>query len=461
MKYFFLCITTMLCISASWAGDTRLDKDGMLMVDGERRFVLGLYQTADNDAFAEEVAGAGFNLIRAKANATSLDRAQKAGLQCWIPIGNWAVENQNQSDKLSELINKYKSHPALAVWEGPDEILWNIWWRRYNRAQERWKNVNNAFSNFQGSDEEQSKLKELKILWERYRSSGRYALTEDIEEKMRLTLGMKSASEKLSEWHTHIPALMKKLNQGSKIIKDNDPEHVIWFNYAPRNTLEDLNKFDSVTDIVGCDIYPVPFGPDNGHSDIRDRRISCVGSYTHRMAASAPGKPVWMVLQGFGWDDLLDYKPEKSRPRPTFKQTRFMAYDAIVNGAQGILYWGTFAPEPNSELWSDIKKVVSELDGLQRFLSAKDANDGITIKEYPRYGSAEKGIVLLAKESKGDYAFIVINEADEPIVFDICGLKSINGRSVKILNEPEVLTVKNGCLKYGLPGRSVSVLLSR
>ncbi len=461
MRYFFVFMTTMFCISASWAGNTMLDKDGMLMVNGERRFVLGLYQTADNDDFAQEAAGAGFNLIRANANAESLDRAQKAGLQCWIPVGNWAVADQNQKDKLSELINKHKSHPALAVWEGPDEILWNVWWLRWNRAQVRWKEVNNALKNFKGSNEEQSQLRELQTQWERYRSSGRYAQAEEIEDQMRLTLGMKSASEKLSDWYMHIPALMQQLNQGSKIVRDNDPEHVIWFNHAPRNTLDDLKKFQNVADIVGCDIYPVPFGPKVGHSDLQERNISSVGSYTRRMAASAPGKPVWMVLQGFGWDDLLDAKPETTRPRPTYQQTRFMAYDSIVNRARGILYWGTFAPEPNSELWNDIKKVVSELSELQRFLSAKDANSKITLKECHRYGSDEKGVVLLAKKVKDDYAFIIVNEAVEPIEFEISGLQSINGRKIEILNDPETLTVKKGCLNYALPGQSVAVLLSQ
>lgn len=454
---------TLLCFSIgiSWAVDTALDEDGMLLANGERRFVIGLYQNAETSEFAGEAAGAGFNLIRSNADIAELDRAEAAGLMCWIPVGNWAVESDDLKESLKAVIDKYKSHPALAVWEGPDEILWNVWWLRWNRALDRWREVNNALKAFEGSEKDRDTLNEWKSMWERYRAGGRYAQAEAIEEKIRSLLGMNPAEETLSEWSVHLPRLFDQVREGSKIVRANDADHVIWFNHAPRNTLRDLRQFEPVADIIGCDIYPIPFGPMVGHSDLRDKTMSCVGAYTRRMAESAPGKPVWMVLQGFGWDDLSEDKPAETRPRPTFAQTRFMAYDAIVNKARGILYWGTFVLESEATLWKSIKQVVSELNGLQRFLSAKDANQAVTITELPRYGSAEKGVVLLAKQSNGDWSFFVVNEADEPIAFEIGRLDSLNGRTVEILNETETLTVEQGRISYGLPGQSVAVLLVR
>ena len=79
------------CLLASavftWAGATKMDEDGMLLVDGKRCFILGLYEEAKDDSFAKDVAQAGFNLIRVGADKESLDRAAKYGLNAWIPLG--------------------------------------------------------------------------------------------------------------------------------------------------------------------------------------------------------------------------------------------------------------------------------------------------------------------------------------------------------------------------------------
>ena len=33
-----------------------------------------------------------------------------------------------RQQKLAETAKLLSSHPALLVWEGPDELLWNNWW---------------------------------------------------------------------------------------------------------------------------------------------------------------------------------------------------------------------------------------------------------------------------------------------------------------------------------------------
>ena len=57
------------------------------------------------------------------------------------------------------------------------------------------------------------------------------------------------------------------------------------------------------------------------------------------MAAGA--KPVWTTLQ-IAWSGIL---PSKSKPGivprfPTLHEERFMAYQAIVNGARGLMFFG-------------------------------------------------------------------------------------------------------------------------
>ena len=80
-----------------------------------------------------------------------------------------------------------------------------------------------------------------------------------------------------------------------------------------------------------------------------------------------------MVLQGFSWE-MLRKEEERDATKilfPTLHQARFMAYNAIIHGANGIVYWGmSYTPQP-SEFWTNLKKVTKEVGGLEEVLSAK------------------------------------------------------------------------------------------
>jgi hypothetical protein len=72
-----------------------------------------------------------------------------------------------------------------------------------------------------------------------------------------------------------------------------------------------------------------------------NRDISVVGDVTRKLAAAAGAKPVWMTLQ-IAWSGIL---PSKQHPGivprfPTFEEERFMAYQAIADGARGLAFFG-------------------------------------------------------------------------------------------------------------------------
>lgn len=63
-----------------------------------------------------------------------------------------------------------------------------------------------------------------------------------------------------------------------------------------------------------------------------------VGEYTRKMMEVADGKmPVWMILQ-IAWSGVI--KPGKTLRFPTFPEERFMVYQAIINGARGLIFFG-------------------------------------------------------------------------------------------------------------------------
>jgi hypothetical protein len=266
---------------------------------------------------------------------------------------------------------------------------------------------------------------------------------------------------------TTAPARAKELADGLlagyELIRRMDPVRPVWINHAPRNTIADLAYFNRAANIVGCDIYPVPEVPQNGHSDLANRRISCVGDYTYRMQAAAPAKPVWMVLQGFGWHDLREgsSQPPETGRRPTYDETRFMAYDAIVHGAKGILYWGTHSVEKPSPFWTDLTRVARELSQLHPILAAPRETLSAQIVIEPTPHSADKGIALLAKRLGNDVALIVVNEFQAPLTFTVSPLPFPDGTVLRDIAGSRTVTVENRQLRYRLRGYDAAVLVQQ
>ena len=136
-----------------------------------------------------------------------------------------------------------------------------------------------------------------------------------------------------------------------------------------------------------------------------------------------------------------------------------MAYDAIVHGARGILYWGTSRIEKDSQLWIDLMAVIAELKALQPVLSAPDAPDRFPTGIAETYGSVDRGIRVLPKLVAGKVWFLVVNEWTSPLTYTIGGLADLNSvRYVENYSENEA-TVRNGALTMTIPAQRVHVLI--
>jgi hypothetical protein len=104
---------------------------------------------------------------------------------------------------------------------------------------------------------------------------------------------------------------------------------------APRGTPADLAPYSSVTDVHGVDIYPVtlPHPIPNLHA---------VGTWTETLASITPFAPVWTTIQICS-SGSVD-KTTGNYVVPTYQQERYMAYDAIVNGAKALTFFGGTNP---------------------------------------------------------------------------------------------------------------------
>jgi hypothetical protein len=88
------------------------------------------------------------------------------------------------------------------------------------------------------------------------------------------------------------------------------------------------------------DIYPVSYPP-GIHGGAANKAVSVVGDWARVIGTAAGPKPFWMTLQ-IAWTGVVrsQGRPAVVPRFPTSQQARFMALQAIVNGARGLVFFG-------------------------------------------------------------------------------------------------------------------------
>jgi len=100
---------------------------------------------------------------------------------------------------------------------------------------------------------------------------------------------------------------------------------------APRGTAADLAPYNAVTDTHGVDIYPVSLRA-------TDPDLHQVGTWTHTIESITPDHSIWTTLQ-ICFSGSYD-RGTRKYILPTRAQERYMIYDAIINGARGLAFYG-------------------------------------------------------------------------------------------------------------------------
>jgi hypothetical protein len=110
-----------------------------------------------------------------------------------------------------------------------------------------------------------------------------------------------------------------------------DSDHLWVTIQAPRGTAALLAPYSAVTDIHGVDDYPVTW------VDRLDPKLHEVGQWTNTIASVTPNHAVWTTVQicASGSDS-----PDGEFVVPTRLQERYMIYDAIINGARNLAFYG-------------------------------------------------------------------------------------------------------------------------
>lgn len=450
---------------------SRIDDDGMLVVANRRTFVFGCYHNPETAEGLQRLREAGFNVVSSKSTREALDLVEKQKMLAWVPLGGLlSPANPAEEAKLVSTVRSLADHRSLVAWEIADEALWNVWYGRHCRLEEEWLRLNQFVRDREKAGVNCAEIR--KLMQEQHKATRRadFASAEELDRQIRKLAGAppQKPDLQLSRAPAAAEQLRQQLLRGYQLVHQADCRPV-WMNYAPRNTPDDLRRFAAAADIVGCDIYPVPITPATRHSDLVNRELSSVGEYTDRFRQAGDGRPVWMVLQGFGWRDLhsqpstASTAPADVGRRPTHRETRLMLYDALVHGARGIMYWGTkYAAEPPAFL-EDLEAVVREASAQSTLWSARDAAAQPKVSYGPTMVSVDRPPRVLAKQDGSRLGLLVVNEHNGGLEVHVAGLAVVDGTRIAILGETDgcVLAadrVAKGEIVLFMPAESAVVL---
>lgn len=352
-------------------------------------FPRGSYEVPESDAELRAMVQAGFNLFVCHSRPC-LDRVAAAGARAWAPL----PMHLGRDPKLRERVDAMKDHPAVLVWEAPDEIVWNL-------------------------TQKEPLLKGINFL-------------ESAPDWWTSNPGA------LDEAYQRAEDAIDKFREGAAYVRELDNNrHPIWLNEAAPSDMKLIRRLIESIDITGCDDYPV-----HGHS----RHLGRVPDSTDRFVRIGLGRPIWMVLQGFAWREIMPERKE-GIAYPSFRETRWMAWTSITHGASGVLYWGMnvslggrkSGPIPDGFRHS-LYAMASELAAVEPFL-LEPSHKGAKITPV----KGERGISLTVRRSGNDWLVALVNEDDKPhFDVEVTGLSELNGRSLRQLYGNERADVIGG-----------------
>ncbi len=376
-----------LCQPAAAA--TRLDRHGTVVLDGRKVFpiVLAKGPPADAAGFAE-VAAAGVNVL-------------KVG-----PAGGWTADDLART--IAE--NRAAASHGLSTW------------------------VNlSAFAQLRPGGWRESLLRHVVGTLEADPSASAIALWKGADEPWRfrmrpasLRYGYCLATGKRHSWC----AGRAPVDTGRLWVTVQAPRAGVW----------SLAPYSEVTDVHGVNSYPIAIGDP-------DPELSEPGSWTNVLGLATPRRAVWTTL-GICW--TWSYDAAGNVQLPTYEQMRFMTYDAIVNGARALAYYGGQNPKCWGQLdaaggwnWTYWERV---LEPLVREISAASPlapalrNPGTT-RELP---TSDRSVRAISRRGRnGELWVIATSRGAGPAQVSIAGLPD---GSAQVYAEGRSVSVANGAL---------------
>jgi len=393
LSRFMLCLMVFAAVEAR-ANQAILNADQVLEIDGQQIFVICFSLPPPVDGKAPNGKNAIAEL--ADAGATFL-RAGSLG-------GDWNAARFKEEKKFQDAAARYGLHC--------------------------WLSLREAASLKPGDAQHEALLRKILTAFRHHPGLGAYKGVDE------------------PEWGKHPLPPMERAWQ---IIKELDPHHPVVLIQAPRGTVASLRTYNAVSDIAGVDIYPIAYPPGLHSQFVKtNAEISMVGDYARlMMEVGEQKKPLWMTLQVV-WSGVSN--PGKTLRLPTFPEERFMTYQAIINGARGVNYFGAGIPAGwneqdrklgwNWHFWDRVLRPVVEEIGtkspLYPALVAPKSPLPLQVKG--------DGVEFCAREVGKDFFLLACKREGATIKAEFSGLPASATEGDVLFESPRTVQAKDGKL---------------
>lgn len=327
---------------------------GTLVIDGQRRFVLGLYDLPQVDDPWREVSEAGFQLLHIAATRENFARCREHGLRCWVTLGSIdPAKRAADEDRIRRIVEEFRGEPALLNWETEDEPAF-AWKRRGPR-----------------------------IPPQRIVATAEFIRRLDPAHPLYL-----------NHAPVNLESTLRAYNRGAEILATDI------YPVVPPGIRE---------------LYAL--WPDGEQGDLLNTTVSQVGQYAERLRrVGGPSRAVWMVLQAFAWENLREKDRDPHMVLyPDEAQMRSMVFQSVVHGANGILFWGLASTPRGAPVWPALKRVAREFASLAPLLAEEPASPRIEIEYRENGHSIDRGVEWTARRDGEDLLVACVNADKHPV----------------------------------------------
>ena len=193
------------------------------------------------------------------------------------------------------------------------------------------------------------------------------------------------------------PPMRGTLESRAALARRLDPDHPTW---AVLYQVDQLAEYRHTCDVLGTDPYPIPSKPITMATDWAAKTRDATGGTA----------AFWQVPQIFNWGAYR--KPDgktKNRP-PTYEEMRCMTYQALINGATGLVYYSYADVKRDKQSfekrWADVTRVAREVRRLMPALLSEDE---------PPQGLAVAGAPCKAFRSGNTVWVLITNPGGKPV----------------------------------------------
>ena len=137
---------------------------------------------------------------------------------------------------------------------------------------------------------------------------------------------------------------------------------------------------------------------------------------------------------------------EHHRLYPSRWQMRFMAFNAIINGATG-LEWMLYRLPVDGGPWLELSRVIGELDHLHDVLASPALEHALEV-DYTELGFSDwDGVQTLVKQHDGAPWILAANTQFDPMIATIGNLPDGMGERVAVHSENREVPIRDGTIQ--------------